>query len=249
MATTLNQILLYDGSFEWLLSGLYWQRKLGATQLIPKDQFQPNLVDTPLMVETDLKAAYDIKRWIQEALGRDVLERIHYAYLSEDPSCGPIVYQALSRLKEIGGQAINNYADPLIFPLLALYRKVARESHLFLGLIRFEAISGHVYYATFEPTYDLLPILAPHFEKRLGNQPWIIHDIKRHRAALYDGHHFWIQALNQPQDLLRSREEVDFKSLWQAYYHHIAIESRKNLRLKQKMMPKKYWKHLTEMKT
>lgn len=58
-------------------------------------------------------------------------------------------------------------------------RKVSRESHRMLGLIRFRNLPEDIYYAPIKPDFNILTILAPHFARRLPSQKWVIHDKKK----------------------------------------------------------------------
>ena len=48
-------------------------------------------------------------------------------------------------------------------------------------------------------------------------------------------------------ELIIHEDEEDYQDMWRAYYKHMAIQSRKNLKLKKNYMPMKYWKHLVEL--
>ncbi|WP_406542691.1 DUF4130 domain-containing protein [Clostridium ljungdahlii] len=39
-----------------------------------------------------------------------------------------------------------------------------------------------------------------------------------------------------------------FEALWKTFYKSVNIEERKNLRLRSRCMPRRYWNHLTEFK-
>ena len=40
--------------------------------------------------------------------------------------------------------------------------------------------------------------------------------------------------------------EAEYQHLWQVFFKEIAIKERKNLKLQQNFMPKRFWKYHTE---
>ena len=82
--------------------------------------------------------------------------------------------------------------------------------------------------------------------KRFSNEYWIIHDISRNKAIIYDTNKYEIIELLQDdcKNLLDHKDE--YSSLWKCYFKFTTIEERKNLRLQCQMMPKRYWKHIFE---
>ncbi len=110
----------------------------------------------------------------------------------------------------------------------------------------------------FEPDHNVLPFLTAHFRKRLGDQEWMVHDLKRSIAALCREGRVGYARVEAPGWLLRSpslrdapdgfyaEEEERFQDLWKGFFRSIAIESRKNLKLQRQFMPKKYQKYLLE---
>ncbi|MDD2366744.1 MAG: DUF4130 domain-containing protein [Desulfuromonadaceae bacterium] len=94
---------------------------------------------------------------------------------------------------------------------------------------------------------DILPFIAPHFAGRVGDRPWMIHDLQRRQAALYDLASWRlvrdIELAAEP-DLTAS--EHDYAALWQRYFQLHAIPERHNPKLLQQHVPLRYRKHLTE---
>jgi len=102
------------------------------------------------------------------------------------------------------------------------------------------------FYAKYEPDNNITLLLAPHFADRLADQPWIIHDIRRGIAALYNGQE-WILTDTVPAALAAWTDCDDiFEDIWRTYHQHIAIAERTNSHLQKNLMPMRYWKHLTE---
>jgi probable DNA metabolism protein len=240
-------IILHDDSFEGMLTALYWSYHYKCTRIYKKSLYQPQLFDTPQQVETDTHLASKMAKRIQNRFGERTFEKILYAFLSDNYEVGKVTREFLDYAVTVNA-AIDDFSNDAVFPLVSLARSVERESHLVIGLLRFELLKSNIYYACFEPTYDILVVLAPHFEKRLSDQAWVIHDIRRNKAVFYDKEKSWQAPLSKNMALEIHDQEEDFQTLWQKYYHHIGIKERINHKLRMNFMPKKYWKHLTELK-
>lgn len=243
-------VYLYDGTFEGVLSGIYvmFHQKcpVDAARLMHKDRYQYGIFDEVVLVETQVEEAGKVASSIIETFGQEAFRRIGYAYLSEDEAFGTILFKCLKRAYKLGGMAFENLSDPDILALYKCFNAVARESHRMLGLLRFMELEKGVYYAPFDPTYDLLGLMVPHFTERLNDQVWVIHDIKRRKAAFYNGHEVHFGELDPLDTMSLSAREHDYQKMWQGYFEHIAIDARKNPKLHSQMMPKKYWKYLVE---
>ena len=113
-----------------------------------------------------------------------------------------------------------------------------------LGLLRFH-LQGGVYVADIRPAYDILPLITSHFVDRFGSQPFVIRD-KHYGQALV--HYRENSAILPMEDFtpLALEEGDAFEQMWKRYYKALTIEERKNLRLMQQHMPKKYWENILE---
>lgn len=241
---------LYDGSFEGALTGIYQmfhqREKTDSARLIDKAHYQFDLMRPVVEVVTDEISSGKVCASILGTFGPYALQVVAKAYLSEDPTYGTKLFRCLKKAYHLGSQAFNLLGDPEINDLYALYRKVVRASHLFLGLLRFMELENGIYYAKFEHEYNMLTLVLAHFKDRMSDVPWVIHDIKRGVAAFYDGNTVYINPLEGVTEVNISREEAAYQEMWCSYFKHIAIDSRKNPRQQMQMMPKKYWKYLVE---
>lgn len=243
-------VYLYDGSFEGALSAIfqmfYDKGPVKENQLKIRELYQYQIFDEVVETYTVPDQASKVVASIIETFGEEAFRRIGYAYLSEDPDFGTKLYRCLKRAYKLGGLGMENYSDEAIMDLYKCYNAVARESHIMLGLIRFAELDKGIFYARFEPTYDLIGLMVPHFQERLSDQLWVIHDTKRRKAAFYNKETVHFSDLDPIEDLYYSSKEEKYQKMWKAYFDHIAIDERKNPKLHRQMMPKKYWNFLTE---
>lgn len=125
-------------------------------------------------------------------------------------------------------------------------KTVKNEAHRFLEFIRFSRLEGGVYFSEIEPKYNVLPLLARHFAERFLNTPWMIYDSKRRLCLVFDGECRITEAEGTPQ-IKYSEDEFLYRSLWKKFYDAIEIKQRHNEKCRSNHMPKRFWKHITEM--
>ncbi len=124
-------------------------------------------------------------------------------------------------------------------------------------MLRFSKLKDETYYAPIEPVHNVIPLMIPHFKARFSDQNWVIHDVVRKSGVIYSKESKTAELITiseENKDLLNGRnldkyyddDELFFQSLWKDFHKAIAIEERKNLKLQQQFMPKRYWRFLTE---
>jgi probable DNA metabolism protein len=246
---------IYDGSFEGLLTAIYeaYYRNKKPDKIIPTRDYMDNFLYSNIFIETDLEKYRKVYVSIQSKISALALENVYYAFLSEANEASTYVYEYLKLGFKIGKAVDLHLTDQRVLNVHKLAQKVTSERHRLLGLIRFKKIKGEVYYSSIEPDHNVVSILAPHFKDRLSDQRWIIHDIKRGIAAIYDKRNWVIEHIysKEPGPInsnIVQEVDIDFESLWKLYFRHISIESKKNINLQKQHMPKRYWCHLTEKK-
>ena len=133
---------------------------------------------------------------------------------------------------------------------LRISQYVSHECHKYKGFLRFTELENKVLFAEIEPVNDILFILSNHFVKRLKNEYWIIKDVKRGIFSIYNKKSFIIVSEDEFQIATNkiSLDEAKMVDLWKTFYNTIGIKERKNDRCRQNFMPKRYWKHITEMR-
>lgn len=124
-------------------------------------------------------------------------------------------------------------------------RRVGLEIHRMHGFVRFMECASGALYAPISPDHDIADALVPHFRARLSSYPFVIHDVKRGKAAIYDGEHTFLAPLDRAEVVL-SADEMAWQSLWKSYYESVNIPSRERLKQLRGYMPVRYWKFLPE---
>ncbi|SES82004.1 probable DNA metabolism protein [Natronincola peptidivorans] len=241
---------IYDGSFEGLLTAIYeaYYRKEKPEKIIAKGDIQEDLFVSYLHIETEEEKAEKVYNAIRDKISPIALKNVFYGFLSEDVDAGTFIYRYL-QLGFKAGEKIDQYhTHEAVFQLHKISRRVGKEAHLMLGIIRFQKLKGELYYAVIEPQYNITALVAPHFAKRLASENWVIHDKKRNIASLYNKNQWIITEGNLQGEIVLDDEELQYQEMWQQYFKNIAIKTRINPKLQRNYLPKRYWKHLIEMK-
>lgn len=151
-------------------------------------------------------------------------------------------FRLLAKIKLPVGRRL---ADLDVFHAIECIKKVRHEIHKFHGFIRFMETASGALYAPFSPDNDICDLLTPYFRGRFPQFPFVIHDVKRKKAAVYDGNTIFTAPLDEAQILLSSNE-TEWQALWKNYYAAVNIPSRERLKQMRGFMPTRYWKFLPE---
>ena len=157
--------------------------------------------------------------------------------------------QYIRQAFRLKGEFLHHLSEPAVWEVRQWARKTGNERHKLLGLARFQELKGGMLYCPLAPTCCVVPVMAPHFVKRLGSEEWVIHDRRRRIGVYYDRHEAVL--VDIPKVLQRvdvSAQEEEFAALWKQYYRTIAIAERRNDPLRRQFMPKKYWPYIIEVR-
>ena len=186
---------------------------------------------------------------IKENICVSAFENLYYLYLSEETDAHDLMTKYIKLGFKMGAIVEGYRTEKDIDTVMKICRKVRLEKHRFLGFIRFIKTKKELYYAKFEPDHNILPLITPHFANRFKDEYFMIHDLKRNIAAVYNKSKWMITDMPNEVEFLLIEEEADYERLWKIFYESVFIKSRKNLKQQKGYMPTRYWKHLTEKKT
>jgi len=239
---------IYDGSFEGILTAIYhaYYNKEIPEQILSQDDLQESLMVRKIYIETDMEKADKVYHSVETKISKQAMKNIFYVYLSEERDRGTMIYQYLKLGWKMGKSIDGNLKNNHVLVVQNMYKKVSKEIHLMLGLVRFKELKNDVLYAAIEPDYNIVFALADHFAERISNERWIIHDIRRNIAVVYNKEEWLLTELKLKGDIEVHEEEESYQKLWKQYFKSISIENKVNPRLQKGYMPVRYWKHLIE---
>jgi probable DNA metabolism protein len=211
-----------------------------------EEGLQQNLLSKYVCIETDPSKSDRVYESIWSRISQDALKNVYHVFLSEDVEAGTIIYRYLRLGWKMGNRVDLDLANEVVARVMDINRRLEFEVHRLLGFVRFRQVEGGIFYASISPDNNVIELLAPHFAERLSDQKWIIHDVKRETAVLYNRGE-WIITEFTAEDIPRDTdEEKQYKRLWREFFNTLAIPSRKNPKLQRQLMPRRYWDHLPE---
>lgn len=239
---------IFDGTFEGLLTSVYeaFYRRESPDFIRCGVQLQEDLLSSSIEIATDNEKADKVLHSIRNKISADALEYAFHAYLSELDDIGVWIYRYLKLGWKVGSALDSHLWEDEVQVVQQAAKKVEFECHRMLGQLRFQELQGGLYYAPFAPDHNIVSLLAPHFARRLSDQQWMIHDVKRDFAAVYNKKDWILAVIRQKKALPLHGDELEFQRLWKQYFQSIAIHSRRNARLQRQFMPSRYWKYLIE---
>ncbi len=238
---------IYDGTFDGFLCLLF---ECAGEGVSPEGISSARQNDAPglfssRVVTTDPLRAEGVRQALKKRLSSRAFDAGYYAFLGADRGREMALFSYYALGWTAGEKIETLLADERVWRVMEARRKVLRERHRFLGILRFSDLGG-VLYAPFEPEADLLPLVAGHFARRLGGERWVIHDLRRGKAAFYAQKEWRTTNFFLPDEISITPGEKFFRDLWRRYFDSTAVSTRLNPRLQRQFLPKKYWKHLPE---
>jgi len=177
-------------------------------------------------------------------LPRQLMELLVSAACFSAPDRWSFLYKVVWRW-HLGEHDVISPADADGARLHGMVKAVHREEHDMHAYVRFrernEEDGAPRFVAWFEPTHEVLPQVARHFARRMGNVTWMI--ATPAAAVLWDGEH-----LHDAPSLMRSAADIEDagEALWLTYYRSIFNPARLNADLLRSHIPSRFWKNLPE---
>ena len=250
-------IFLYDNTFEGLLTVIFdsYFQKIIPDKIIKPNEQQGIMWSKTHESITDESKAERVWNGLHKKLSADTCQALHKAYLSELQDVELLIFHIAKKAFESEYCIEKNFADEHILQLSQIHRKVVRETQRILMFLRFQKTADDIYFAVFEPKYNVLPLTLNHFESRFSDQKWVVYDGLRNYGFFYDlktvehvvlhNSKIDLKTGNMNDSILHSKEKL-FQELWQEYYATLCITERKNPKLHKQMLPMRFWKFLPE---
>jgi probable DNA metabolism protein len=238
---------LYDGSlagFYCCVHRSFYTRQIPLA-ICPAGEAQPCLWPEET-IETDEVMARRVQAATMGKLSSrvsDLTENVFFSCMEQKETA---LLRFLHRAFAVGPQITNMLGDPDVAALLKAELHLHRESHLFLGFVRFQDTGGALT-ATIAPKNFVLPYIANHFVSRFSGENFMIFDKTHNAALIYQNRKKQIVRAEGLVPPLPTKDEQYYRSLWKQFYDTVAIAARENPRCRMTHMPKRYWDNLTEM--
>ncbi len=236
-------IYFYDGTKEAFLTALLLAFP-DEEAVLSSGNRQLTLGAETVFVRTDRERAARAEARLL-ALDKDCMHDLDLLLRSGMPDRDAVALAYFKLIAARGGPVRKMLAEDAVIAAQECMRRVSFEVHRFHGFVRFLESASGALYAPISPDNDICDLLVPHFRARLPQYPFVIHDVKRKKAAVYDGDHAFLAPLERAEIVLSASED-DWQKLWRKYYQSVNIPSRERLKQMRGYMPVRYWKFMPE---
>lgn len=242
-------ILLHDGTLEGVLSAVFdsYSYSPPPQGLDTVSCYQPQLGCRYKEVTTDSRHAARVIAGVRRQMGHLGYRKIWQAFLHSSEEKDTIIYRYIRLGMKEGERVHQMLTHPTVLAIDKLCAITGREASFLTEFVRFSEVEGHLYYAEITPEHMTLPLIMPHFTARMNTHPFLIHDKTHGLAGVYDRTGWVLVSTEGLTVPALSENEREYRKLWKTFYDTIAIKERINPNLRRQLMPKKYWKNITEL--
>lgn len=268
---------LHDGTPEGLLSAIFaaYARHEDPAEVVRANAYQPCLLRTAISIPTDAAHAERVSAGIRKRLGPYAHRQVMKGALSGRSDAGTALYRfvrfaldgadrrhcascrfavdcARRACRRNRMAAIDDVTHPRVKPFFDAVRSVDNECEKIRQFARFQHLKEEgreVWFARVNPKDSVVPLVLGHFVERFSVQPFILYDEVHGIAGIWDGcQRYLVDAHEEMLSLPPpGADEVVMQDAWRAFYRTLSVEARFNPELRRKLMPKRFWKNLTEM--
>lgn len=247
---------IFDGSFQGYLCCIFeaFERKEFDTIPTTQEWMEINMFSDKRQIISDAKKAARVLSGMRRIIGHKNSLIFYHNFLSDSPAEWTNGFRLIVEFFKSGKMDLQNYGRPDILRMHQIVKKVSRERHRMKAFIRFVKSDNNLFTAIVEPDFNVIPLVVDFFRNRYTDQQWLIYDIRRNYGFYYDCistqevYNSGENDVRNPHSLELDLDpkEKEFQHLWKTYFKSTNIESRKNLKLHVRHVPKRYWKYLTE---
>lgn len=252
----MQKVLVYDGSFEGFLSVVFkvYEEKLLQVDIQKSGNVQASFFGESEEIITNKTHADRVWNGLKKKLTSFGRNQVYYSFLSEISSVENTLLDYMQQVFKSKENIEKDFSNATVLKLSKITKSVGREKHRMEAFVRFKLTKDDLYFANIEPDFNVLPLIAKHFKSRYADQKWVIYDIKRNFGLYYNLENVETIVMDFPKEFDFTKtsgdffadSEIEFQELWQNYFKSTNIESRKNMLLHVRHVPKRYWKYLSE---
>ena len=247
--------LVYDGTFEGLLTAVYeiYERKLTQVKMERGESYTSAIFENLVKVMTDNIRAERVLSGLRQKLSPNGVQRLYIAHLAGIENDDDTIVGFIRYVFDTDQNIEDDYSNRYVLRVSEIVGMMRREKHRMEAFVRFQKLKDETFYSAIQPDFNVLPLLIKHFKNRYADQKWIIYDIKRNYGLYYNLHDtefisLEFSSVKNPGNVVTAfnEDEEIYQHLWKNYFTSVNIPARKNTKLHLRHIPKRYWKHLTE---
>ncbi len=246
----MTSTVLFDGTFEGFLTIVHnhYYEKIRPDFIEIEDYYQQRFDTKYYFTITDEKKAEKVSNAIVEKISQADAHLIYMAFLSSNPNKFYDMYKYLILGFKYGEEISKHTEINSVLNTINIARNVGREVGRVREFVRFSETSTGVFYSDISPDNNILMPVAEFFVDRFGSMNFVIHDVKRDIAAIFDTKCCYFREVPKDIEIILSKDEKNYQKLWSGYHRSAANQERANKKLQRLFLPMKYRKHMTEFK-
>ena len=171
---------------------------------------------------------------------------IGLALLNKDPAKYRVIDAAIEEARQKGLSYVLCKVSTAARQFMKLARQVGAEKYRATAFMRLQPIDQQkVLFGEFEIEHQTAELIMLHFMRRFPRYNIMI--VFNNEVYIGRGKEIFREKIDR-QKIVLPREADEYEKYWLAFYRSQFIPERKNLRYLKRMIPKKYWKWVTELK-
>ena len=198
-------VFITDGTAEGFYTAVFNAYRKKDAVITSRRDMQLSFDTTAQNVETDADKALRVRTKLDK-IDRFAAGDIDLALRSNDSLKEQAAFEYIKLLVEKGRPVRRMLSLPAVIEMTEIIHRVKGEIHNMKGFLRFMESDSGVMYAPYSPDNDITDLIAPHFKARMGAQKFVIHDIKRKKAALCDGKSWFMAEVGDAEIYLSEYE-------------------------------------------
>ena len=238
------KIFITDGSVPSFFTAVFDAFAEKDCLITSNNSIQLSLDSEVVRIDCDVQKCERVRQGINK-YDRYAEKEILLVLRSCDKLKEQIAFEYIKKLMQIKAPIRHRLSLTEVINFNDIMHKVTGETHKLTGFIRFMECDGGVLYAPYSPDNNITDLLMHHFAERLKSEKFIIHDLKRKIAGIYNGQE-WTLGYVDKAEIRLSENEKAFENLWKKYYKAVNIEERPHEKQMKGYMPVRYWKFLPE---
>ena len=241
-------IYIYDGSFYGLMSAIFdcYYNHEYPFDIRTDENMQTELFCEYFYSVTDNSKAERVINSVINKISSAALYHIYCTFLSDSDEKEMMIFDFLIEGYKYGASVIDRMTSDRVFRLIDTAKRTSGEAHLYKGFVRFKKLKNGVFFSEIEPKGRVLPLILNHFCSRFSTLPFVICDLTHKECIVYNGKTAEIKEFFSVPELQYADDEERFSDMWKDFYNTIEIKERHNEKCRMGMLPKRYWRCMTE---
>ena len=240
-------IYVYDGTFEGFLSAVFdaFSMKITPVNIVSStSEFQLRLDVECYHVATSAEKADRVGAGMEK---HGFFGQVATAFLSWMPNREMVIYQYIVLGFKIKEDIFAKLHDDVVRKVNDMSSQTYGEKQKWKGFLRFSIMENNVHFAEMSPKNNVLSLIMPHFCRRFRTMPFVIHDITYKQVGIFDTKEWHVLPFDGISVPRFHSDEEKYREAWKKFYDTTAVEGRLNLERRNKVIPKRYQKHMTEL--